>query len=203
MKAIRIAILLAIVAAVSTIFVQAYQIKELRRQRDRYKTNTESLMDGMTKYKTSDSLNAARVQGLELTLKEYKKWHEDDLTRIRTLIKDNELSQVASAHTSTQTKVITEVHDSIIYIKGDTIVARCIDVSEKYLELHGCATPDNKFEGEIRTKDYLTITESYKRKRFLGFLWWRRKRFGRDFDIVSSNPNTEITGFEVITISHK
>ena len=56
------------------------------------------------------------------------------------------------------------------------------------------------FSGKIITRDSLLITESVQYKRFLNFLWKTKRIKKREFDIVSKNPYTKITGFEVITI---
>ncbi len=196
MRKVFVSIIAALIVCIG---IQERRCTSLRQQRDQYKSNQESLLQGMAKYKVSDSLNAAKVIGLELTLKEYKRMHEHDLARVREMIKKNKLSAVAHVSTSTATRVETIVHDSI-YL-GDTL--RCIDVTTKYLDIHGCATADNHFSGEITSRDYLTLTESYTRKRFLGFLWYTKKRYNREFGIVSSNPNTEILGYEVISICHR
>jgi hypothetical protein len=88
------------------------------------------------------------------------------------------------------------VRDSIVYLPGDTVttVLRCIEYSDKWVDLDGCII-NNTFSGKIITRDSLLITESVQYKRWLGFLWKTKRIKNREFDIVSKNPNSKITGF--------
>ncbi len=61
----------------------------------------------------------------------------------------------------------------VLYIlPGDTVttVLRCIEYSDKWVDLDGCII-NNTFSGKIITRDSLLITESVQYKRWLGFLW--------------------------------
>lgn len=67
-------ILAAIIMAVAVAFwVQQSRIKSLTAERDKYRSNTETLLQDVRTYQTKDSLNAAKVGNLELKLSEYKK----------------------------------------------------------------------------------------------------------------------------------
>ena len=59
------AILLAVAAA---FWVQQRRINSLTAERDKYRSNTETLLQDVKTYQTKDSLNAAKVGGLELKL---------------------------------------------------------------------------------------------------------------------------------------
>ena len=66
-------ILAAIILAVAAAFwVQQKRINNLTVERDKYRSNTETLLQDVKTYKTKDSLNAAKVGGLELKLSEFK-----------------------------------------------------------------------------------------------------------------------------------
>lgn len=198
-----IAIAAAILAVMAVIWGQCARITELKDERNMYRTNTETLLLDVERYQTKDSLNAAKVGELELKLSEYERYRADDAALIRTLkAKNKELQAVTTAQLETITELRGTVKDSIVYLPGDTvkIYARCIDIVEPFIELHGCATPDNRFSGTIITRDSLLIAEMVEYRRFLGFLWKTKQMKNREFDIVSRNPYTEIMGFEVVTI---
>lgn len=198
-----IAIAAAILAVVAVICGQSARITQLKDERNTYRKNTETLLLDVERYQTKDSLNAAKVGELELRLSEYERYRADDAELIRTLkTKNKELQAVTAAQLETITELSGTVKDSIVYLPGDTVkvYAKCIDVVDPYIELHGCATPDNKFSGTIITRDSLLITEVVEYKRFLNFLWRTRKIKNREFDIVSRNPYTNIVGFEVVTV---
>lgn len=193
------AIILAVAAA---FWVQHVKIKRLTEERDRYRSNTEILLQDVRTYQTKDSLNAAKVGNLELKLSEYKKYRADDAALIKSLqTKNRDLQRVTTAQMKTINELRANVRDSIVYLPGDTVttVLRCIEYSDKWVDLDGCII-NNTFSGKIITRDSLLITESVQYKRWLGFLWKTKRIKNREFDIVSKNPYTKITGFEVITI---
>jgi hypothetical protein len=196
-------ILAAIIMAVAAAFwVQQSRIKQLTDERDKYRSNTETLLQDVKTYQTKDSLNAIKVGNLELSLAEYKKYRAEDLALIKTLqAKNRDLERVTTAQMETINELRATVRDSIVYLPGDTVttILRCIEYSDKWVDFDGCII-NNTFSGKIITRDSLLITESVQYKRWLGFLWKTKRIKNREFDIVSKNPNSKITGFEVITI---
>lgn len=191
-----------VVAAVATIWVQRTKIEKLTDERNRYRGNTETLLQDVETYKTKDSLNAAKVGVLELKLSEFERYRASDAELIKNLqTKNRELERVTTTQMETINELRATVRDSIVYLPGDTVttVLRCIEYSDKWVDFDGCIK-NNTFSGKIITRDSLLITETVQYKRFLNFLWKTKRIKNREFDIVSKNPNSKITGFEVITI---
>jgi hypothetical protein len=197
-------ILAAIILAVAAAFwVQHVKIKRLTEERDRYRSNTEILLQDVKTYQTKDSLNAIKVGNLELSLAEYKKYRADDLALIKTLrAKNRDLERITTTQMETINELRATVRDSIVYLPGDTVttILRCVDIVEPYFELHGCATPDGQFTGTHINRDSLLIVETVQYKRWLGFLWKTKKIKNREIDVVSKNPATKILGVEFVTI---
>lgn len=197
-------ILAAIILAVAAAFwVQHVKIKRLTEERDKYRSNTEILLQDVKTYQTKDSLNAIKVGNLELSLAEYKKYRADDLALIKTLqAKNRDLERVTTTQMETINELRATVRDSIVYLPGDTVttVLRCVDIVEPYFELHGCATPDGQFTGTHINRDSLLIVETVQYKRWLGFLWKTKKIKNREIDVISRNPHTKIMGVEYIEI---
>lgn len=201
-KYLIIAAIALAVSAVVTIWVQRSRINTLTGERDKYRTNTETLLQEVSRYQTKDSLNAAKVGVLELKLSEFEKYRASDAELIKTLqTKNRELERVTTTQMETINELRATVRDSIVYLPGDTVttVLRCIECSDKWVDFDGCIK-NNTFSGKIITRDSLLITETVQYKRWLGFLWKTKRIKNREFDIVSKNPHTKITGFEVITI---
>lgn len=199
----KILIYTAIIGAIAAVFwFQQSRIKSLTAERDKYRSNTETLLQDVRTYQTKDSLNAAKVGNLELKLSEYKKYRADDLALIKTLqAKNRDLERITTTQMETINELRATVRDSVVYLPGDTVttVLRCIEYSDKWVDFDGCIK-NNTFSGKIITRDSLLITETVQYKRFLNFLWKTKRIKNREFDIVSKNPNSKITGFEVITI---
>lgn len=202
-KYLIIAAIALAVSAVVTIWVQRSRINTLTGERDKYRTNTETLLQEVSRYQTKDSLNAAKVGVLELKLSEFEKNRADDLALIKTLqTKNRDLERVTTTQMETINELRATVRDSVVYLPGDTVttILRCVDIVEPYFELHGCATPDGQFTGTHINRDSLLIVETVQYKRWLGFLWKTKKIKNRQIDVVSKNPATKILGVEFVTI---
>ena len=197
-------ILAAIIMAVAAAFwFQQKRINNLTVERDKYRSNTETLLQDVQTYQTKDSLNAAKVGVLELKLSEFEKYRASDAELIKTLqTKNRELERVTTTQMETINELRATVLDSVVYLPGDTVttVLRCVDIVEPWFELHGCATPDGQFTGAHINRDSLLIVETVQYKRWLGFLWKTKKIKNREIDVVSKNPATKILGVEFITI---
>ena len=202
-KYLILAAIAMVVAAVATIWVQRTKIEKLTDERNRYRGNTETLLQDVETYKTKDSLNAAKVGVLELKLSEFEKYRASDAELIKTLqTKNRELEAVTTAQMETITKLRGTVRDSIVYLPGDTttIVLKCVDISDPWFSLKGCTTPDGEFTGTFVNRDSILVAATVQYKRFLGFLWKTKKIKNREIDVISRNPHTKIMGVEYIEI---
>ena len=202
-KYLIIAAIALAVAAVVTIWVQRSRINQLTGERDKYRTNTETLLQDVSRYQTKDSLNAAKVGVLELKLSEFEKYRASDAELIKTLqAKNRELEAVTTAQMETITKLRGTVRDSIVYLPGDTttIVLKCVDISDPWFSLKGCTTPDGEFTGTFVNRDSILVAATVQYKRFLGFLLKTKKIKNREIDVISRNPHTKIMGVEYIEI---
>lgn len=189
-------------AVAAAFWFQQKRINNLTVERDKYRSNTETLLQDVRTYQTKDSLNAAKVGNLELKLSEYKKYRADDATLIKSLqTKNRDLQRVTTAQMETINELRANVRDSIVYLPGDTVttVLRCIEYSDKWVDFDGCII-NNTFSGKIITRDSLLIAETVQYKRWLGFLWKTKKIKNREIDVVSKNPATRILGVEFVTI---
>lgn len=208
MKNIITKIIIAIIAigAISFALNRIQSLKEenerLRSNQDILLTEKESVMAQSQLYKVSDSLNAAKVTELQLSLSEYKKYRKEDLSLIEQLqIKKSDLQKVVSSQHETIYALRTQLKDSI---RTDTITGvldtlKCFNYNSKWIDVSGCLSTDT-VELQIANRESLKIVETVKYKRFLGFLWKTNKIKSRHIDVVSKNPYTKITSVEAISI---
>lgn len=198
-------ILLCISAAVAiTAVFQVNNIskenKKLKTENTRLANNQERLLSETNFYKVADSLNAAQIYSLELTLKEYKKYRAEDAKLISQL-KAKEAHAIVGTNTQTNIAISAPVYDSI---RVDTVYRETKNVqhfnySSKWLDVEGDITNDT-IELRAVSRDALKIVESVEYKRFLGFLWKTSKIKRRQVDVVSKNPNTDIISVDYICI---
>ena len=168
----------------------------LKSENKRLKANQETLLDSVKSFKVSDSLIAITIGNLELSLKQYKKYHADDAILIKQL-KGQKPEVIIKPNIQTEYKVRTELKDSIIY--KDTL--KTILYKSKWNYISGFINKDT-INLNIINYDELLITESVQKKKFLFFrlpisiFGYKRKVL----NVISKNPNTKITSAEYITV---
>ena len=186
-----------------TLWIQHTKIKDLMRDRDKYRSNTEVLLGDIERYRTENDLKAASVGTLRLKISEFERLRSEDADLIKSLqVKNRSLQAVTSAQMETINELRGNVRDSVIYLKGDTVkeILHCVDITDKWYEFHGCLDDSGNFSGKHINREDIAIAATVKYKRFLGFLWKTRKVKDRKIDAVSRNPATSITNIEYIEI---
>lgn len=193
----------AIISIVAAIVISSERVKRISGELARYKRNTETLLSDVETYRVRDSLNAARVQSLELTVDEYERFRAADAELIRTLqTRNRDLAAVNKTQSETIIRLSAIGRDTVVIVRDSIQVpAAFIHCGDAWFDFDGIFA-DNVFTGELRNRDSLIVAETVKYKRFLGFLWKTHKVQDRRVDVVSKNPHTAIIGMEYITIEH-
>ena len=194
--------LLGIAVAVAAIlFLLLHQdrlIKKYKAESERYRANTTALMEDVTHYKLRDSLNGARADALELSMKELQKWRADDAELIKDLkIKNRDLAAINKAQTQTIIELRARGKDTLIIRDSIVTPAQTYHIGDKWYNFD-CVVADNELSGNLAVRDSLVLIEQVKYKHFL---WWKTKKIkDRKVDCVSLNPYSTIMGVERIII---
>ena len=99
------------------IVIQDHKITQITAERDKYKENTETLLDQTQTYHVRDSLNAAKVGTLELTVKELEKFRAADAALVRDLTaKNRDLDELNKAQLRTIAQLRSIPRDTVILI---------------------------------------------------------------------------------------
>ena len=197
----KIEIGVAVILAAILLFCAGQQrrIKQLDAERDRYAGNTAALLSDIERYRVRDSLNAARVQSLELTVKEYERFRADDAALIKQLKQRN---RDLAAVNKTQSQTIIDLRatpvDTVVLVRDSIITpAVAVHCGDAWYNFDGILTKD-EFTGKMEHRDSLLLVESVRYKRFL---WWKTKRIkDRQLDCVSKSPHNSIIGLEYVVI---
>lgn len=197
----KIIIAVAVVAAAAIAVIWAdRKIVRLTAECDKYRNNTETLLSDVEQYRVRDSLNAARVQSMELSIKEYERFRADDARLIRELkAKNRDLAAVNKTQSQTIIDLLAVPRDTIIVRDSIPIPAKSVHCGDAWFDFDGLLT-ETEFTGTLANRDSLLVAESVKYKRFLGFLWKTNKVSDRRVDVVSKNPHTQIMGVEYVVI---
>lgn len=200
-KLIKFGIAVIVVfAAILYMSVQWGHIDELKKERDRYRANTNALFNEAQQYRVRDSLNAARAESLELTVKEYERFRADDAALIKELKSRNrDLASVNKSQSETIIALQSIPRDTTIIRDTIRIPAVAVHCGDAWYDFDGLLTAQ-EFTGTLVNRDSLVLAETVRYRRFLGFLWKTRKIKDRRVDIVSKNPHTTIMGIEHVVI---
>lgn len=181
-----------------TVVMQDRQIAKLTAERDKYKENTETLLEQTQTYHVRDSLNAAKVGTLELTIKEFEKYRADDAALVKDLkAKNRDLDQLNKAQLQTIEQLRCVPRDTVILIDSIPITAKSVHCGDEWYTFDGLMS-DDEFTGTMTSRDELVVTETVRYKKFL--FWKTNKILDRELEAVSRNPHTTISNLEHIII---
>ena len=168
-------------------------------ERNRLESNQSVLMSSLENYRISDSLNAARVDALNLTVSEFKKGFSELEGLLKEMhIKVKRLESVAITGTNTSYYITTPVRDSLVFVPvPDTLHA--IRYKDAWLSLSGYIK-NREFVGSIESRDTLVQVVHRVPKRFL-FIKYGTK--GIRQEIVSKNPHTTINYAKYIELKKR
>lgn len=199
MKWKRIIGTVAIVVAVLMVITYQYnRIMKLEQECARHERNTETLMGDVETFRVRDSLNAAKVQGLELTLSEFKRFRADDAALIKDLqIKNRNLAAINKTQAETIIRLSATGRDTVVIRDSIPVTALTFHCGDEWFDFDGLLV-DRQITGTLANRDILTLVESVKYKRFL---FWKTKRVKeRTLNAVSQNPHTTIIDMEHIVL---
>lgn len=180
------------------IVIQDYKITQLTAERDKYKENTETLLEQTQTYHVRDSLNAAKVGTLELTVKELEKFRAADAALVRDLTaKNRDLDELNKAQLRTIAQLRSIPRDTVILIDSIPITAKAVHCGDAWYTFDGLMT-DSEFTGTMQSWDEIVLTETVRYKKFL--FWKTKKVMNREMEAVSRNPHTTIKQLEHIII---
>ena len=192
-------IIIAILVGLLTLLWSMYRSE--RAQRQRFEDNQSVLMDSVRHYKVRDSLNAASVQALNLTISEYKKYRTEDAALIRDMgIKLKRALSAIKVETSTDVTIHAPIQDSIIQsdnpeLPPDTV--QTFNWRDPWVSVAGTIRKDS-VSCSVRSEDSLAIVAHRVPRKFL-FIRWGTKAVR--LEIVSRNPHATIKAAEYVGFS--
>ena len=193
----KITLIGIICALVIFIIIMFKQNNIISQDRDLYKRNMNSALIECVKWKTKDSLSAAKNATLNLKISELERYRNDDISQINQLKKKNEeLNNLIKNSSKTEIKIITQLKDTVIY--KDTV--KYFNWNDNWTSVKGLIQKDI-VDLNINNSDSLVISVATKYKRFLGFLWKTKKIKDQNVYVVSKNPHTTITNIEYYGVS--
>lgn len=174
----------------------------LKKENKVLQTNVTTLLTGAEQYKVNDSLNAATIANLELSISEYRRYKEEDKKLLERLKIDNKrLKGIISTQTESFYEQTTLLRDSVkmLLTPDSTEIPVKMKVASFADTWHSL---NIKIQGDslnykLKTKESLLITNHVVPKRFLFFKFGCREV---RTEVVSKNPYVWDIQVESITI---
>ena len=179
--------------------------KKIKDDRDRLKSNQETLLKENETYKTKLGLYAVKTSDLEFTLSEFKKYRKEDYDVIQKLnLEKKGLQSIISANMETISRLQLALKDSTIIkdtVLKTEITVKSFEYKSKWIDIKGYVG-DSLYIEHIKNRERLKIAMHKVPKKFL-FIKLPISIFGfkdNQLDIISLNPNTKIDSVEYINI---
>ena len=176
--------------------------KNLNQENKSLQTNVKTLIQGAEQYKVNDSLQAATIANLELSISEYRRYKAEDKKLLESLKTDNKrLKGIISTQTESFYEQTTLLRDSVrMLLTPDSVEVpvkiKVASFSDTWHSLNINIQGDS-LNYRLSTTESLLITNHIVPKRFLFF------KFGCKevrTEVVSKNPYVNDIQVESITI---
>jgi len=184
-------LLIEVAALIILLFAVSHyrgQWQKERAGRIRLAANQAVLLSDLQTYRISDSLNAARVDALTMTVEEFRKNVKEQTALIKEMgIKLNRLESSAITGTETSYYITAPVRDSLVFVPvPDTL--KILRYSDTWVTIDGYIKA-REFIGKIESRDTIVQVVHRVPRRFLFFRYGTK---GIRQEVVSKNPHTKI-----------
>lgn len=181
-----------------TVLFQYERNRQLSLEKDRYKSNTMSLLSDIKRLQIDSTTMAVDTKVLRLTLNELEDNRAADLEHLQKLgVRVKSLQALAKHSVVVNAPIQAEVKDSVIIRDTVTIKVKTIKMDTPHLQVTG-VIENNQLTGNIHLPVNLhqAVWLEHKHR----FLWWRWGLKGIHQTISSDNPYVEIGYSEYIMI---
>ena len=161
--------IVVIVFGLSTLLAPFFKLHYYEKKIERLEANEKALLSSCETYKVSDSLSAAKVNELQLSLKQAQAYSAEYLGIINKLKLDNKgLQTIIASSAETNRRLTAKLADSIRIdtIIRDTTHIKHFTFRDTWTTANGVIWPDS-IHLNIQSRDSLLATISVERKKFL------------------------------------
>lgn len=189
-------LLVAILLLSGIIYIQYRRNVHLANERDRYRANNTALLSEVRRMRIDSTTLAVDVEGLRLTVDEYKRFRAQDAETIKKLgVKIKNLEAAAKHQLEVGGPIDAAVKDTVIIRDTVPLLRQKVEMITPHIQLTGMIE-DSRLKGQIRVPVTLNqaIWVEYK-----GWWFWKRVKAIHQ-SISSNNPYVEIQYSKYIKI---
>ena len=187
-------LLVAILLLSGIIYIQYRRNVHLANERDRYQANNTALLSEVRRMRIDSTTLAVDVEGLRLTVDEYKRFRAQDAETIKKLgVKIKNLEAAAKHQLEVGGPIDAAVKDTVIIRDTVPLLRQKVEMITPHIQLAGMIE-DSRLKGQIRVPVTLNqaIWVEYK-----GWWFWKRVKAIHQ-SISSDNPYVDIKYTEYI-----
>lgn len=189
-------LIVAVLLLSGIIYIQYRRNVHLVSERDRYQANNTALLSEMHRMRIDSTTLAVDVEGLRLTVDEYKRFRARDAQTIKKLgVKIKNLEAAAKHQLEVGGPIDAVVKDTVIIRDTVPLLRQKVEMITPHIQFTGMIE-NNRLQGQIRVPVTLNqaIWVEYKG-------WWFWKRIKAIHQSISSdNPYVDIKYTEYIQI---
>lgn len=189
-------LIVAVLLLSGIIYIQYRRNVHLVSERDRYQANNTALLSEMHRMRIDSTTLAVDVEGLRLTVDEYKRFRAQDAQTIKKLgVKIKNLEAAAKHQLEVGGPIDAVVKDTVFIRDTVPLLRQKVEMITPHIQLTGMIE-DSRLKGQIRVPVTLNqaIWVEYK-----GWWFWKRVKAIHQ-SISSNNPYVEIQYSEYIKI---
>lgn len=187
-------LIVAVLLLSGIIYIQYRRNVHLVSERDRYQANNTALLSEMHRMRIDSTTLAVDVEGLRLTVDEYKRFRARDAQTIKKLgVKIKNLEAAAKHQLEVGGPIDAVVKDTVIIRDTVPLLRQKVEMITPHIQFTGMIE-NNRLQGQIRVPVTLNqaIWVEYKG-------WWFWKRIKAIHQSISSdNPYVDIKYTEYI-----
>lgn len=197
---IYIGIFFLLVGLICIINYQANYINKQKSNIERLTNNQEILTSEIVNFKTKDSLNAATIKSLVVTVDEFKKINSDNKSTIDDLnIKYKRLLKVNQTITQEKQDLLLNKRIDTLFVKDTIIKTISANYRSPYLDLD-IYDLGNQYNIKYQSRDTIDqILENIPKK--FWFIRYGTKGFKTTY--INRNPNSKIVGAKDFIFKNK
>lgn len=192
-------LIVAVLLLSGIIYIQYRRNEHLANERDRYQANNTALLSEVRRMRIDSTTLAVDVEGLRLTVDEYKRFRAQDAQTIKKLgVKIKNLEAAAKHQLEVGGPIDAIVKDTVIIRDTVPLLHQKVEMITPHIQLAGMIE-NNRLQGQIRVPVTLNqvIWIEYK-----GWWFWKRVKAIHQ-SISSDNPYVDIKYTEYIQIQKK
>lgn len=184
----------------AALVVSVVVIHNLYEENTRLRSNQDTLLQGVTLYRTKANESAARVEALELSVAEFREYRARDAETIHSLgIRLRRAESYAVSATESRYEATVTLRDTIIMRDTVRDTVRLFSDGDAWSNIAGRVQGDS-LSYSLRMVDTLRqVVHRVPRK----FLFFRYGTKGIRQEIWSSNPHTELVYTEYVELERR